>query len=94
MTARIISGLSFSEDGGVVITYLTPERDLLRNGLIWQHSVQVPPTDIFDEALKAVERTSLALLEAALDAGEGPSLTEPEPAGPGPYDEPGYQGAE
>lgn len=66
----VIHGLEATPDGGVVLTYGRVPQDIRKNGLMWQHSVQIPAGSDYDEELEAVSDALQALLEDVLEDEE------------------------
>lgn len=96
MSRRVVRGVAFDELGAVVIDYVDAATDLLENGLLLNHSLQIPPTDEFDEPLQVLERAVLSLLDIALTSFTTTpvlALDADEDDGSSPYDNPKDGGA-
>lgn len=63
----VINAVEAGPDGGLVIHYGRLPRDVRKNGLMWQHTVQVPADSDYDDELEAVQEAVKALLEDVLD---------------------------
>lgn len=92
MSRMVVRGLAFDELGAVVIDYVDGDTDLLENGLLRNHSLQIPPTDEFDELLQDLEQACQKALGIALSSFDktAPLVLEDDEddEGPGPYDNP------
>jgi len=61
-----VAGIEFTPEG-VVIGYMRMPRDVRKNGLIWQHQVQVPNGSDYDDEIEALTEAAHALLVDVLD---------------------------
>jgi hypothetical protein len=69
-----ILGFGLLADGGVEVGYVRVPEDLKKNGLIWQHTVQIPRGSDYDDELDAVMEAIAVLTRDVLEDQE---LAEP-----------------
>ncbi len=80
MSELQITGIALSETG-IEVGYLHVPDDVRKNGLVWQHSVQIPRGSDYDDEIETFEQALLALLEDVLDdqdTAEPIEMTEEE----------------
>lgn len=63
----LITGLEPLPEGGVVISYGRFPEDVRKNGLMWQHSVNVPAGTDYDDELTTLMDALRTLLLDVLD---------------------------
>lgn len=92
MIDNVIRSIGYLADGGVVIEFVTPTRDVAENGIVLNHSVLVPALDEYDTELTDLITASQALLSSVLATfAQTPILelpSEPDDEEPSPYDAP------
>lgn len=92
MSRRVIRGLAFDELGAVVIDFVDGDVDLLENGVLLNHTVQIPPTDEFTDVVTALEKAAHRVLDAALASvktAQPVVIADPDDDdSPSPYDNP------
>ena len=71
-----ITGLVLHEEA-IEIGYVRLPQDVRKNGLVWQHSVQIPRKSDYDDEIEAFEEALVALLEDALDDEDRAEAIDP-----------------
>lgn len=61
-----IAGIEFTPES-IVIGYMRVPRDVRKNGLIWQHQVQVPLGSDYEDEISTLLDAATALLADVLD---------------------------
>lgn len=72
-----VHSVTFSPEG-VALTYMRMPIDVRKNGLLWQHQVQVPLGSDYDDELEALLLAAQALLADVLEDEETAEAIEPD----------------
>lgn len=95
MSTHVLRGVTFDDQSeSVVIEYMTPDRDVKRNGICLNHAVMIPALDEFRELLLDLHEACQRALQDSLaafanaDTVDLPSAMDEDDDAPGPYDNP------
>ena len=62
-----ITGIALTQAGGIEVGYVRLPQDVRKNGLVWQHTVQIPRGSDYDEELDDLMDALVVLLTDVLE---------------------------